>query len=1318
MKWKTIMAWMGGAVGLLILLVVCAAYLIGQNTFVHRDLLAKMINAAERASGARITIRNYAIRWLPLRVTLEDVMVRGSEKDFAAPLASLPKVEIGVAWKALLHKQVDLTELILDGPAVNLVINDGGESNLPVRPAFLTAPSASKLQVIVRHAAVRGGELRYNNLTRSLDADLADLHLDVSHDENSDQYSGNLEYNKGEIVLNGYAPLRHDAQISFAATPAGIAFKRIHVGTESSQLNAKGSMQGYSSPVVQAEYQILLSTAELQRELRSVPLSGGEIELAGSLAYDAATGPGLAALQTRGHASSRALRAAVSGAEVDLRSLSGDYSLEGGDLHVTSMRAETMGGALRAEFTGQHLAGTPRYRVSVSADAISLQEAKQAAGGTSIPVQGTARLQASARWVSSIQNMAAHADAEISAAINSAQYGAAAANARSLPVNADLHISYDAPHSTLTVTNSTFTSKQTSITAAGTVSDHSALSVRAQTSDLREVDLLIASARSILSAARNTPAPGSQPLQLRGRAWVEAEVQGRIQDPRIMGHVTADAFEIRQAKWPRIQADFDAGATSVSVKKGFAQSANHGEMNFALATSLQHWSYAAGNPITAQVQASQVPFVDLEQLAGLSAPVSGMLSANLSLHGTIADPAGEGSVQLRDASVWGQPIRSVSAQIHAANKTLSANFSIAAPAGNISGEGEFGATDGHYQISIGHSVLNLAQVSYLASHGYAMAGSLGIAARGQGTLRAPELEVTLTAEKLALRDATLGSMNAQLHLANQQVTFALDSTIAGGQIRANGNAGVAAPYMVHGGFEIRSLEFGPLLATYLPGSRRPFEGNAEVRGQIDGPLGRSDEIKASVELSSLNFAYQELKLANAGPVRLNYANSVVTISQAELKGTDTDFKFGGTLPLQGSAPLNISTTGLIDLKLLAILGAHTESSGTVKIDMAAKGTLKQPQLDGSIEIAKASFASDFTPIGVDNLNARIAVANHRLNIENLSGQMSGGSFSVSGFASYSPASFSLQLNGKSIRVRYPEGTRAQLDPNLTFMGTADSSALTGRVIIDGLSFTPDFDLANFIGQLSSSTPSVPSKWEEKMRLDVAVASSQDLALSSSKLSLQGSADLRVAGTLANPVVLGRTILSGGELFFMGNRYQVQSGTVVFANPVRTEPTLNLYVTTSVEDYTITLNFSGPLDSLRTNYMSDPALPPVDIIHLLAFGKTTAQSAATATPAALGAESAIASGLTSQVSGRIEKLAGISQLQIDPSLGGNNSNPGARLAIQERLTSTILFTFATDLTDTQDEVVQVKYQTRGRLSLSVTRDEYGSFAIEAKIRKKF
>ncbi len=1112
--------------------------------------------------------------------------------------------------------------------------------------------------------------------------------------------------------------MQHDTQISFAATSAGVSFERIHISTALSQLDAKGVVQGYSNPAIDGQYQARVSTADLREQLRSVPLSGGEIELAGSLSYRAAAGPALNSLKLSGRVSSKTLTAALSGTKVSFRSLAGDYALENGNVHVSSLQAETLGGMMRAEFTGDHLTATPSYQLSVSADSLSLGQTEQAAGATALPLRGTGQLRANARWTSNLQTLMARADARISASINGAQNSAVPANAASLPVNADVHVAYDAPHATLTVTNSSFSSRQTNIIADGTISDHSALSLHARTSDLHEVEVLLASARSMLSAAGKTPSSASEPLGLRGSASLEAQVQGRIQDPRIAGHAQADNLELHQTRWPHIQSDFQLTASAASLQNGQAQTPNRGRLNFALATSLQHWSYSAANPVSAQIQASQVPLAELEEITGASAPVSGILSANLSLRGTLQDPAGQGSVDVRDASLWGEPVRSVSAQIHAANKSFSANFTIAAPAGTISGNGDFGAADHHYQIVINHSVLNLAQIRYLSSHGYPMAGTLGIEAHGEGTLATPAVDVALAGNQLAFRGTALGSLNAELHAANQQVKFALTSNIAGGQISANGNAGMAAPYMVHGGFEIRSLQFGPLLAAYLPGARRQFQGNAEVSGQIDGPLANPEQVKANVELSTLNLAYQGLNMASAGPVRFNYANNVVTISQAELKGTDTDFKFGGTLPLGGSAPLQISTSGLIDLRLLAILGSNTQSSGTVKVDMTAKGALKQPQLGGSIEIVKGSFVSDVAPVGVDNLNARIAITNDRLTIENCSGQMSGGSFSVGGFASYSSAAFSLQVNGKSIRVRYPEGTRAQLDANLTLMGTPASSVLNGRVTIDGLSFTPDFDLANFIGQLSSSTPSVPSKWEQNTRLDVAVASGQDLALSSSKLSLQGSADLRVAGTLANPVVLGRTVLTGGELFFMGNVYQVQSGTVVFANPIRTEPTLNLFVTTVVQDYNITLNFLGPLDRLRTNYMSDPALPPVDIIHLLAFGNTTAQSAATATPAALGAESAIANGLTSQVSNQIEKLAGISQLQIDPSLGGDNSNPGARVAIQQRLTSTILFTFATDLTDTQDAVVQVKYQTRGRLSLSLTRDEYGSYAIEAKIRKKF
>ena len=128
------------------------------------------------------------------------------------------------------------------------------------------------------------------------------------------------------------------------------------------------------------------------------------------------------------------------------------------------------------------------------------------------------------------------------------------------------------------------------------------------------------------------------------------------------------------------------------------------------------------------------------------------------------------------------------------------------------------------------------------------------------------------------------------------------------------------------------------------------------------------------------------------------------------------------------------------------------------------------------------------------------------------------------------------------------------------------------------------------------------------------------------------------------------------------------------------------VNTTINQYDIQMHFWGPADHLHTNYSSDPALPPSDIINLIAFGKTSEAQAANPTPpGTLGAESLVASQVSSQITNRVEKLAGVSQLSIDPELGSSQQSPGARVAIQQRVTSKIFVTFSTDVTSTDSQV---------------------------------
>jgi translocation and assembly module TamB len=279
--------------------------------------------------------------------------------------------------------------------------------------------------------------------------------------------------------------------------------------------------------------------------------------------------------------------------------------------------------------------------------------------------------------------------------------------------------------------------------------------------------------------------------------------------------------------------------------------------------------------------------------------------------------------------------------------------------------------------------------------------------------------------------------------------------------------------------------------------------------------------------------------------------------------------------------------------------------------------------------------------------------------------------------------------------------------------------LNGQVRIAQLSFTPDFDLMEMMGSLGGSTTPPPSQdFTDNLKLNITVQSTSGINLVSRELTLRATANLRVQGTADRPVILGRINLNGGDLIFSGNRYILQGGFIDFTNPYETKPVLNVRVDTTIQQYNIHMMFRGPVDHLQTSYTSDPSLPPPDIINLIAFGKTTEASAANPTPpGALGAQSLIASQVAGQVTSRISKIAGISQLSVDPVLAGSNQrNPGARVTVQQRVTGNIFVTFSTDVTSTQDQTIQLQYKVSPRLSISGTRDQNGGFGFDTKIHK--
>ena len=389
--------------------------------------------------------------------------------------------------------------------------------------------------------------------------------------------------------------------------------------------------------------------------------------------------------------------------------------------------------------------------------------------------------------------------------------------------------------------------------------------------------------------------------------------------------------------------------------------------------------------------------------------------------------------------------------------------------------------------------------------------------------------------------------------------------------------------------------------------------------------------------------------------------------------------------------------------------------------MNSAGHKTNQNVEGQIKIVNASLSTPDAPLGLSEGNGILLLSGKRLDVSQFTGKMGGGTVTASGGIVYRPSlQFDLALTGNDIRMLYPDGLRTDLGTTLKMTGTPSASLLSGQVSIDRLSFTPDFDLMSFAGQFSgTSAPPSRGGFTDNLKLNIALRTTNGINAYSRTVSIQGDANLHVIGTANDPVIVGRANLSGGEAFLLGNRYEVQGGTIAFLNSTRTEPVLNLQVNTTIQQYNIAMRFQGPIDKLHTNYTSDPSLPPADIINLIAFGKTQEAQAAQSQPGNLGAESVLASGVTSQVTGRLEKAAGISHLSVDPVLAQNGSqNPGAVVTIQQRVTSKLYVTFSTDVTQTQAQQVLVQYRVNRKWSVSGDRDQNGGFGVDGRYHKDF
>ena len=809
--------------------------------------------------------------------------------------------------------------------------------------------------------------------------------------------------------------------------------------------------------------------------------------------------------------------------------------------------------------------------------------------------------------------------------------------------------------------------------------------------------------------------PAGTPI-IGGSATMNATVQGSMQKPEISASLSARNLQVQGSEWKSADLALQADPSRIVISNGSLTNAHSGQASFDATIALNDWSYLSSSPIQAHLSMKQMQVADLQHLANVNYPVSGVLSAKISVSGSQVDPRGSGSLEISNARAYDEPLKALSLTFRGDKGSIVSDFHVSADAGSVDANLTYALETKAYKVRLTAPAIVLQKLRAVQAKNLAMQGTVAISATGEGTIDNPQLTASIKLPKLKVQQKSLIGVNADIRVANKQADLTVESQVAQASVRARGHIDLTGDYQTDASIDTSALPLDVLLATFSNRVPEGFSGQTELHATLKGPLKNKSQLEAHLVIPTLTASYQSLQIGAAGPIRADYAHSVITLQPSEIRGTGTSLRLQGSVPIGGTSAPSLTAEGSIDAHIFRIISPDLRSSGTIALDIRATGSAASPQVAGQVRLQNIAFATDAAPLGVDKLNGTLDLDSERVQISNMTGQVGGGQVSLGGSVTYRPSQqFDIAVKADSVRLRYPDGLRSVLDGNLAWVGTTNASTLQGRVLVDSLSFTPDFDLATFGDQFSSnaSAPAVPG-FTDTINLHVALQSKENLSATSSQISLEGSAALNVSGTVANPVITGRTDLTGGELFYRNVRYQLQRGIITLADPNETKPNLDVSVTTTVEQYNLTLNLRGPFDTLTTSYSSDPPLATADIINLIARGKTSSELAASSQ----STDSMIASQAASQVSGSLQKLAGISGLQIDPTFGGNNQNPSTRVAVQQRVTKNFLFTFSTDVSQPGAEIVEGDYQINKRWSVSVARDQLGGVSVDGRFHTKF
>jgi len=1284
-----------------------------------RDAVVKQI---EQATGGRVELKAFRLHWMSLRAEIEQLTVHGTEPEGTPPLFHVERMVVDLRVVSFFGRKIALDELKMDRPEVFVRIDADGRTNFP-GPKVQRAPGKPwqerVFDLTARQLRLSDGSIAFNDVRVPLAVEggafsfAVDFHAPAPGRE---FYTGQMSCQGMKIAARRYQPFQSDLHAKFTLERDAFLLEQLLWILPGSNLDATARVSGFADPKWNFRYRGRLALDDLRTILRKPTAPSGRVDFTGEGTYANRK------VSVAGRYSAQAIDTRwewFDSADIAIR---GSYRADNRALTVPDLELQLLGGRVQGQlnlvFDGL------KFRVDSRARGMSLARLLDAVGHTGFPIESLhwnadVDVEAETTWSADFKTVESRGVMLWSPPVTP--------QASDVPAAARLPFDYSMVRRSVRIASGEISTPSSRLEINGTLGARdSSLEAMLAIDDLLPWNDFINQIRGAKAESQ----------RVSGKAAWQGRVTGPLDAPAFSGRT-----KLAQFAYGRYNADELEGEMSYSpeafrlmrtrMRRGSATA------QVELALYFDNWSFCPACAWSLETTLERAPTDDLQALIGWNYPARGLLTGHFRAGGTRAAPELSGSFDLAQVEAWGISLESARGQLSLRqNEIRISNAELRAasrgnggrPAGVITGNFEYHPVEQTVAFDLTGAVIPLEDITRIQSERLPLGGQLSFQVSGQGPLTAPIARGSLRLVNLRVGDEVLGSLESKLDSDGRRLQFEVGSAMTAGHLQGKLELGLGGDYPIRGDLNATHVDLAPFLRTAL--RLEALSGRSSVDGRflLSGALRRPETLALDAELTRLTFGYRQVKLENVGPIRLTYRRDEVRIEQAALRGADTDFQIAGSARFTGDRRLNMNVAGTVNLQLADGFLPGVEARGPAQVNASIAGTLSSPRINGKVALKEASATYGEFPTGLSRITGEFNFDSSRLNFENVSAEAGGGRMLLSGTLAYGdgPLHYDLTARAYRVRVRYPVGMSWLAGGTLRMVGSTRAAVLSGQVVVERLLMTQGFDLASFFNASkdAASAPTTGSPFLRNLQFDIHAVSSPDSRLEWAGSRFDTEADLRVRGTWEHPILLGQIRLLSGEMNFRGSRYRLTRGEISFSNPFRLDPVLNLEAVTTVQQYEVTLAISGPASKLALSYRSDPPLPSGDVITLLALGRTGEESqlrsAAPGQTSELGAGTLISEAISSQLGGRLERLFGISRFRVDPFVPATSTdqNAGARITIEQQVRRNLVITYSTNVTSSQQQVIQVEYNVSRDISIVALRDQNGTFGIDVKFKKRF